>query len=319
MLWSWRSASRCRATGHGCHVGRGVDLPFDLGEVEEVLAADERLHVRLPIDFFHASAHNLHLSSPHVALTNQRYLVFSRRGVMKKSLELAASWQLLELTSRINSSEGPIQGTFSCLLSLFDQDGETISAGFKTRAQRDDFAAMVHEVFQYSPEPGAADAVDGLDKVGRRESVAGFVRSIESLASADMIGEPFGEGCGLETAVSCVHRFFLETQQVRDCGRMAAVELLSATEAGLAPDHVLDVMGATPERLAASGLDGRRIDAVQSLSGALYTFLGQFEDPDSSIWNLWRTRDDVAAEFLSWLLVARLRLATTGQLKGLSW
>lgn len=292
-------------------------MPIEQREVEKALSADERLHVVLPVDFFHASSHNLYVSSPHVALTNQRYLVFSRRGMMKKTFEMAASWRFLDLTSRINSSEGPIQGTFYWMLSLFAQDDETISAGFKTRQQRDDFAAMVHEAFQYGV--GVETPAQDVDDVSQQAQLDAFVRNVEPLASANMIGEPFGEGCGLETAVDCVHRFFSDAHQARECCRMAAVEILTATERGITPQDVLDVMGATPNRLMIAGLDERRADAVQSLSGAVHTFLGEFEDPDSSIWKLWQTRDDVAAEFLSWLVVARLRLAASGQMEALSW
>jgi hypothetical protein len=120
----------------------------DVSQFDANLRSGERLFVCVPIDFFHASARTVFLSSGHVGLTNQRYVVFTKRGMMKKRFEEADSWELSDFTSRLNSSEGPIQGDHWCLLTMFTKDEETVSAGFKTIQRRDDFKEMVNQAFE---------------------------------------------------------------------------------------------------------------------------------------------------------------------------
>ena len=48
----------------------------------------------------------------------------------------------------MNSNEGSALGPFLYLLTLFTNGGETVSAGFKTAGQRDDFKEMVNQAFE---------------------------------------------------------------------------------------------------------------------------------------------------------------------------
>ncbi len=74
---------------------------------------------------------------------------------------------------------------------------------------------------------------------------------------------------------------------------------------------MLHVMGATAEASVRYQLSSESRSSVDGLAGAAQTFLGQLEGP-GNIWDLWNRRDDVAAEFLAWHSIARLRLATAG-------
>jgi hypothetical protein len=76
-------------------------------------------------------------------ITDQRICFLSQKGMIKKRLEQQVSWPLAGFTSRINTSEGTALGPFMYFTTLFAQDGETVSAAFKDRAERDSYESLV--------------------------------------------------------------------------------------------------------------------------------------------------------------------------------
>ena len=111
------------------------------------LPAGEEIFVYVPVDGFHADSSAL-FGIACVALTNRRYIAYSKHGIMKKRYEIAASWPLTEFSSRINTSSGTALGSFQHFLSLFTNDGSTVAAGFKTSRQCEDFKEMVQQSFE---------------------------------------------------------------------------------------------------------------------------------------------------------------------------
>jgi hypothetical protein len=108
------------------------------GDLNGVLDATEAVFARIQVAGFHASKHFLE-GVTEVVLTNSRYVVLRRKGLVKKRLELAASWPYRGFTERINTSEGAALGPYLHLLTLFATDDETISAGFRTAAECEAF------------------------------------------------------------------------------------------------------------------------------------------------------------------------------------
>lgn len=125
---------------------RFSDMTIDLREFDVTLRPGERLYVAVPIDGFFASAHSVPVSNC-VGLSNQRYVVYAKRGMMKKRFEEIVSWPLSDFTPRLNSSEGSALGPFLYVLTLFTNSDETVSAGFRTAKQRDEFTEMVNRAF----------------------------------------------------------------------------------------------------------------------------------------------------------------------------
>ena len=90
--------------------------------------------------------------------------------------------------------------------------------------------------------------------------------------------------------------------------------IIAVTAQGqIAPEDLSRVMG-TPN-LRGSALPADQAAAAENLAGAAYAFLGQIHEPCTSMWELWKKRDDVASEFLCWYAVAWGRLVTTGRIK----
>lgn len=101
--------------------------------------------VNLRLDGFHASDHNLLPTSPRVVITDQRFVLFSRRGTLRKRYVEDASCPLAAFTERINSNEGTALGPFMYFLTLFTRSGETVSSAFRVEDQREQFKSMAAE------------------------------------------------------------------------------------------------------------------------------------------------------------------------------
>ena len=112
-------------------------------ELNVALRQGEHLIACVAADGFFASKHGSPPSNPHVAVTEQRIVLFSRRGVMKKRLDEEVSWPLTAFTERINSNEGTALGPFLYILTLFTKDGETVSTAFKRPRDREAFKETV--------------------------------------------------------------------------------------------------------------------------------------------------------------------------------
>jgi hypothetical protein len=142
-----------------------------------------------------------------------------------------------------------------------------------------------------------------------------FLDSIRYLASLDMVGRPFGAGFGLEAALELASMHIESSSNLRMCGSTMAIDFL--TSDGLGDDDLDKVMGLTDSVLDDLGISPELRTPLLRLGGAAKVFLGQFDEPGQPMWDLWCRRDDVAAEFLCWLAVARLRLATVGRMEQL--
>jgi hypothetical protein len=148
-----------------------------------------------------------------------------------------------------------------------------------------------------------------------RKRLQAFCHALSPLTQAAMIGQPFAEGLGLEQAMKLVPRYFLNATDVREADKIISIDLIAETgRQRMMPDDLDTVMGVTENALQKSLLAPAELSLVESLAGAAKTFLGQFDEDGGNMWDLWNNRDDVAAEFLCWHTVARLRLATAGLL-----
>jgi len=134
------------------------------------------------------------------------------------------------------------------------------------------------------------------------------MEALGPLAAPAALGQLFGEGLGLETAMAAVSSAFLDAADVRQAGTMIALDILTAADKGIGPPQLDQVMGLNS--LQGNHLAPDALKAAESLAGAAKTFLGQFDEDGANIWELWKKNDEVAAEFLCWHTVARLRLAT---------
>ena len=114
----------------------GTDFNVDLQPDENVLASAQA-------DGYFASEHGMSAPKPYVVLTDRRFIVLTRRGLMKQRLDHVASWPLTDFTERLNSSEGTALGSFMHVVTLFTHGGETVSTGFRSREASEAFKTYV--------------------------------------------------------------------------------------------------------------------------------------------------------------------------------
>jgi hypothetical protein len=151
-----------------------------------------------------------------------------------------------------------------------------------------------------------------MDSNAHAKQLRRFILSLSLLPGADSVGKPFGEGLGLEGAMSLLFKSFDSAETLRRAGEMMVITILGVTGEGrITPDDVNYVMGVS--KIRDGGLTPDQAAAADALAGAAYTFLGQLYEPNSEMLELWRKRDDVAGEFLCWHAVAWRRLAALGR------
>lgn len=102
--------------------------------------SDAAVHV--PVQGFHASAHDVY-DIREVVVTRDRYVAVAQRGLVRRHLEEAASWTLIEFTDRLNRNEGTALGPHLFFVTLFTKSDETVSAAFRNERERDEFAQLV--------------------------------------------------------------------------------------------------------------------------------------------------------------------------------
>jgi len=136
-----------------------------------------------------------------------------------------------------------------------------------------------------------------------------LIIALSFLTGGSTIGQPFGEGTGLEAACSIVRNLFDGINGVRSGGFRLAISFIAENSIG--PDDVNAVMGI--DMIDRSGLTADQAEAARSLGGAAVSFLGQVNQEGASMWELWKKNDGVAEEFLCWYAVAWGRLATLGK------
>jgi hypothetical protein len=146
--------------------------------------------------------------------------------------------------------------------------------------------------------------------VARLRQLEALVSALAPLASLEMVGQPFGEGFGLEEAVRLVPLYIPNPSDVRENDISLAVSIIM--EPRIRPDDLSEVMGATETAFQAAELPPAHFGPVENLAGVAQGFLGDFVDK-VGIYGLWERRDDVAAEFLCWHAEALMRLATIGK------
>jgi hypothetical protein len=163
-----------------------------------------------------------------------------------------------------------------------------------------------------SPPPTAGSNASEQPPNALAKQLRRFILSLAPLTGANSISKPFGEGLGLEGAMSLLPQSFDSVETLRRAGEMMAITIVGATGEGrINPDDVNYVMGVS--NIRNSGLTPDQVAAADGLAGAAYTFLGQLDEPGTNMWELWKNRDDVAGEFLCWHAVAWGRLATLGR------
>jgi hypothetical protein len=116
---------------------------MEVPELLGLLRPSEQLVGGMPAQGFFSSGRVLYPSSPQMVLTDQRLILFSRRGAFKKRLQEDSAWALDEFTERLNSSEGTALGPFLYVLTLFTFDGEMVSAGFRADHDREQYKSYV--------------------------------------------------------------------------------------------------------------------------------------------------------------------------------
>lgn len=112
-------------------------------ELTGLLQSGEELVGGMPAQGFFSSGRVLYPTNPQMVLTDRRLVLFSRRGTFKKRLQEDAAWPLDDFTERLNSSEGTALGPFLYVLTLFTVGGETVSAGFRTDNDREQYKSYV--------------------------------------------------------------------------------------------------------------------------------------------------------------------------------
>ena len=151
-----------------------------------------------------------------------------------------------------------------------------------------------------------------MDSNAHAKQLRRFILSLSLLTGADSVGKPFGEGLGLEDAMSLLFQSFDSAETLRRAGELMVITILGATGEGrITPDDVNYVMGVS--KIRDGGLTPDQAAAADALAEAAYNFLGQIYEPNSDLSELWRKRNDVAGEFLCWHAVAWRRLAALGR------
>lgn len=140
-----------------------------------------------------------------------------------------------------------------------------------------------------------------------------FITALSFLTDQAHVGQPYGEGTGLELVRSIARTTFNSLDEVREGGFRLGISLI--TNDSLHPDDVSGVMGAGA--LDTSGLTPYQAQAARDLGGAAITFLGQINRDGENIWELWKRNDEVAEELLCWLAVAWGRLETAERVERL--
>lgn len=260
-----------------------------------------------------------------VVLTTRRLLVAKDKMFGRPKLSRA-----VDLREIVGSSFGPLLGvgpTWEVALRLrsggvgtmyFDGpsqcepiESRLRSAVLALNSGRSSADTSSHPAPPESPEPQPPELAARV-----RRNYA-FLRSLQPLATAEMVGQPFGEGFGLEEAMALVPQHFPDVREMRESHQMLCVDLLVATGKTFEPDDLDDIMGTNESAFQSYEIAPAQFGAVTSLSGAARAFLGQFGDDGAFVWELWRNRDDVAAEFLCWHAVALLRLVAIGKMPAL--
>ena len=62
-----------------------------------------------------------------------------------------------------------------------------------------------------------------------------------------MIGKPFGEGFGLEHAVTLISKHFLNSADAREADKIVSIDIIAATGNRIHPEDLNKVMGATEQ------------------------------------------------------------------------
>jgi hypothetical protein len=187
-----------------------------------------------------------------------------------------------------------------------------------SEAVADHWMQQIHTSTQRHLNPQAPSNAGAL-QLGEfqdvRSRIDSFIHALGPLGNATSAGRPFGEGLDLEAAMQAVFASFTDPSDVRKAGSMVAVDILVAANAGVGPEQLDDVMGVNA--IHGNHVPAEAIEAAGSLAGAAKTYLSQFDSDGANMWELWKRNDEVAAEFLCWHTVARLRLAARGLMEPL--
>lgn len=245
-----------------------------------------------------------------VLISDQRVLVVA--GKFIGSPKIAKTYQLTELDS---SGCGPLYGVgptweahFKLVngpMALMFMPSPVAAEAFTARLQDAAARALAakHEPPPHQSTPSELAHLDRLHAV---------LDDLRPLATVGMIGQPFGDGSGLDRAKKVIFARLDSIQDVRECGGSMAVELIIDIHDDKTSEELNRVMGATEEAMRTFSAPRPVWEAAVQLTGGAKVFLEQFPGGPGNMWDLWQRDDDVAVEFLAWHSVARLRMATAG-------
>lgn len=214
----------------------------------------------------------------------------------------------------LDTSSGAREFTFGFSDHLYDGHKAEIAQKNAQVAAHEVTLAMdmnaIRPVGSQSPVPRAREPEQIPNDLAAQ--LRRFIRSQSPGMGTGVIGQPFGAGLGLEGSMAALPQFFTTIETMRDAGEMMAMTIIGATGQGqIAPDDLSYVMGTAS--LRSNGLTADQATAAENLAGAARAFLGQLHEPGASMWELWKSRADVAGEFLCWHAVAWGRLAALGR------
>ena len=126
---------------------RGEETVGQRKSFESFFGNDEQVLGSIRVSGFHASQTPVYGKDLSAVLTNDRVCVVSSRKV-------EASWRWADMQPRTNSNQGTALGPMMYFVTLFADDGETMSFGFRNVSQREELKSLIHSTANpISPGP----------------------------------------------------------------------------------------------------------------------------------------------------------------------
>ena len=287
---------------------RLLQMPKFAGLVDEYIPSDETVIEATDsiVEVFDGTKMRAH-NDLVVVLTNRRLLALRGRGMFGGKAPMT-----IDLAS-VTETGVTKQGNVSVEIAGAYGEYGWWKLLFSDARISDHWMQLVHAASSHSRGEARGSAPSSAWQECRTR-LQSFFEALAPLAKPDMIGKPFGEGFGLEHAVTLISKHFLNSADAREADKIVSIDIIAATGNRIHPEDLNKVMGATEQAFRKSGFVPAQFAPIVSLAGAAKSFFGQFDEDGADIWELWKQRDDVAAEFLCWHAVARLRLATAGKL-----
>jgi hypothetical protein len=256
-------------------------------------------------------------------LTSERLLLLRGRGLMGPKKPFVIPLRDVDQTGvtqegNVNVKLTGPHGTPSLWKLIFHDDGladlwmttihQACEELFRERGE-----ALSRAQEELAIQQGRVPPDDSLRSDPRLTRLHDLLDDLRPYATPATFGQPLGEGCGLEEVMQHVFQRLDDPDDVRSCGHMVMVDLITEARDDQVAEDMAEIMGMTEKAIAA----GAGTSAAMDLGGAAIELLGQLGGP-GNIWNLWSQRDDVAVEMLCWHSIARLRLGNAGKMEPLT-